>query len=88
MTDASHVEKRIKNFVLQEFLPGEDADQLTFTTPLITSGILDSIATLQLVSFLETEFRISVAPHETDAENLDTIEKIANLVLSKEAVAG
>ena len=63
MTDANHVEQRVKGFVLEEFLPGEDADNLTDTTPLITSGILDSIATLQLVAFLENQFNIAVAPH-------------------------
>ncbi len=50
MTDANHVEQRVKGFVLEEFLPGEDADNLTDTTPLITSGILDSIATLPFSS--------------------------------------
>jgi acyl carrier protein len=84
MTDATHVEQKIKQFVLQEFLPGEDPENLTTETPLVTTGVLDSIATLQLVEFLEREFDISVAPHETDAENLDTIGRIAALVRSKD----
>ena len=39
-------------------------DKLTDTTPLFTSGLLDSIASLQLVTFLEQEFGIKVAAHE------------------------
>ena len=41
----------VKGFILKEFLPGESPEQLTDSTPLITGGILDSIATLKLVAF-------------------------------------
>lgn len=83
MTDPSEVEQPIKTFILAEFLPGEDASLLTETTPLISAGILDSIATLRLVEFLEKKFAIEMAAHETDAEHLDTIERIARLVRAK-----
>lgn len=80
-----NIEQSIKEFILSEFLPGEDPAQLTDATPLISAGILDSIATLKLVDFLEKTFSISMAAHETDAEHLDTIERIARLVRSKQA---
>jgi acyl carrier protein len=48
----------IRNFILQEFLPGERPDALKLDTPLVTGGILDSIATLKLISFLEERFDI------------------------------
>lgn len=73
----------VKSYILEEFLPGEDPNALTESTPLVTGGILDSIATLKLVSFLEQQFKIELAPHETDADHLDTIEGIATLVHSK-----
>ena len=38
------IKKALKQFILQEFLPGEDPEQLTEATPLITGGVLDSIA--------------------------------------------
>jgi acyl carrier protein len=83
MPDAN-TEQTIKKYLLAEFLPGEDPSALTDTTPLITTGILDSIATLKLVGFLENQFSISVEAHETDPENLDTIERMAKLVRSKQ----
>lgn len=73
----------IKNYILDEFLPGEEPNLLTPTTPLVSSGILDSLATLKLVSFLEQTFDISLRPHETDEEHLDTLEAICGLVESK-----
>lgn len=75
--------KVIKDFILKEFLPGENPDELTETTPLITGGILDSLATLRLVLFLEENFQISIQAHETGVDYLNTISDIAELVQSK-----
>lgn len=77
------ISQNIKEFILREFLPGEDPDALTDSTPLITGGILDSLATLKLVAFLEERFKVTVAPHETDEEHLGTILDIVKLVQSK-----
>ncbi len=84
-TNSSEIEAPIKAFIMTEFLPGEDAGQLAEDTPLISAGILDSIATLRLVEFLEKTFSIEMAAHETDAEHLDTIERIARLVRFKKS---
>ena len=75
---------KVKEFIMSEFLPGEDPDQLTESTPLISGGILDSLATLKVVSFLEENFGITVAPHETDEDNCGTIADIVSLVESKQ----
>jgi acyl carrier protein len=81
MTDA--LLSRTKNFIMSEFLPGESPDELTETTPLISGGILDSIATLKLVMFLEEEFGVSIESHEVDKEHLDNLTSIVRLLQSK-----
>lgn len=81
MTDA--LMQRIKQYIMEEFLPGESPDELTETTPLISGGILDSIATLKLVMFMEEEYGVSFQPHEVDKENLDDLVSIARLLQSK-----
>lgn len=73
----------IKSYIMDEFLPGENPDELTDSTPLITGGILDSLATLKLVAFLEERFGIQIEPHETAVDHLNTIPDIADLVHSK-----
>ena len=73
----------IKTFILSEFLPGEDPESLTASTPLMSSGILDSLATLKLITFLEEQFGVSIAAHEADEENFETIDDINKLVESK-----
>ena len=74
----------VKQFILDEFLPGENPDELTDTTPLITAGILDSVGTLRLVAFIEEQFNIGLAAHEADVEYLNTISDIVKLVASKQ----
>jgi len=73
----------VKEYILAQFLPGEDPKALTPSTPLITSGILDSLATLDLVAFLEQRYQIELEAHEADASRLGTLEDIAQLVQSK-----
>ncbi len=83
MTDAQEIQGKVKAFILREFLDGEDPSALTPTTQMFTTGILDSIATLKLIAFLEKEFDISIEAHEADAQNLDTLDDIVRLVTSK-----
>jgi acyl carrier protein len=81
--DRQDIVDTVRNFVLTQFLPGEDPDELANDTPLMTTGILDSLATLKLVTFLEQEFEITIEAHEADAENLNTIDLIVDLVNAK-----
>jgi len=78
-----NIMETVKDFILKEFFSKEDSDRLTTSTPLVTGGYIDSLATLKLVSFLEDEYNIELAAHEIKAENLNTIADIANFVRSK-----
>lgn len=83
MAEAGQIQQEVKEYILQEFLPGEDPAQLREDTPLITAGILDSIATLKLVAYLEERFNIQIQAHEADVEHLNTVADITQLVQSK-----
>jgi len=77
------VKQSVKEYILTTFLPGEDASELTDDLPLISGGILDSIATLKLIMHLEETFGITLEAHEADKEHLDTLNQIASLVVAK-----
>ena len=77
------IQQQVKDYIMSEFLPGESPDELTDSTPLITGGILDSIATLKLVLFMEERWGVSFEPHEVDRENLDTLDLITAMLRSK-----
>jgi acyl carrier protein len=81
---SGEIKAAVKAYILDEFLPGENPDALTHDTPLITGGILDSIATVKLVDFLEGRFNVAFQAHEMSADYLDTIDEIADIVASKQ----
>ncbi len=81
------IETVVRDYILREFLPGEDPDELTGETPLITGGILDSISTLKLVVFLEDHFGVSVEAFEAGVEHLDSVGQIARLIEEKKNAA-
>lgn len=83
MANESSLMSAIKSYMLAEFLQGEDPSNLTPTTPLMTAGILDSLATLKLITFLEKEFDVQIEAHEADEEHFNTLEAICDLVESK-----
>jgi len=80
---ASEIQTAVKGYLLEEFLPGEDPASLGDDTPLITGKVIDSIAALKLVSFLEEHFGIQIEAHEADFDHLDTIARIVRFVHSK-----
>lgn len=78
-----NIRETIRTYILTEYLPGESAANLADDTPLRTSGVLDSIATLNLVSFLEQTYGITIDAHETGIADFDRIADIAALVERK-----
>jgi acyl carrier protein len=81
------ITKVVHEFILREFLPGEDPDELLENTPLVSGGILDSITTLKMVTFLENQFGITIEAYEAGVDNLDSIAQIAELVARKKRAA-
>lgn len=74
----------VKSYILEEFLPGAAPSELTDTTPLISGGIVDSLATIKLVAFLEEQYGIVVEPHEASVDYLNTVSDIATFVRGKQ----
>ena len=83
MPDRNTIIGVLKKFILTEFLEGEDPDELTEDVELLTDGILDSLATLKLIGFIESTFSVTIEAIEADKEHLNTLTDIANLVASK-----
>jgi len=73
----------VRAYIIEQFLPGEDPRNLTDQTELKESGILDSLSTLKLVSFLEDQYGVEFEANDLEAGNLATIDAIERLVRSK-----
>lgn len=77
------IKSTLKEFILKEFLPGEDPDALEDDTPLITGGVLDSIATIQFAAFVDDKYGVDLQAHELSADYIDTLTGMTSLVSSK-----
>jgi acyl carrier protein len=71
----SEIKNRIRAFIKENFFFGSDYD-LKDETSFLEGGILDSTGILELVSFLESEFSISVGDDDLTPENLDSLNNL------------
>ncbi len=65
----------VKEFIIENFLFGEE-DQLMLDTDFFDQGIIDSTGVVELVSFLEGTFNISIEDEELIPENLSSLKNI------------
>jgi acyl carrier protein len=72
----------IRTFVVENFLFGNN-ENLEDNTSFLEEGIIDSTGILELVSFLEEEFPITVEDEELIPENLDSIYNITTYLEKK-----
>ena len=67
--------EKIRAFVVDNFLFG-DGSRLTYDTSFLEERIVDSTGILQIISFLEEEFAITINDDEILPENLDSLNNI------------
>ena len=79
------VREVIRQFVLKTYLPGESRDNLRDDTPLLTSGILDSLAALGLAAFVHERFGVELDVYDTSVERFNRIQDIAASVERRQA---
>ena len=77
-----NIAQDVKAYILKEFLPGESSAAIDQTTPLVSGGILDSIATIKLAAFLEKQYHIQFKAHEFK-DHFENIASIASIVAKK-----
>ncbi len=73
---------KIKTFIIENFLFGSE-DGLKDETSFLEEGIIDSTGILELVTFLEEEFSITIEDEELVPENLDSINNVTAFLESK-----
>ena len=67
---------QIRQFVVQNFLFGENGD-MTNDASFLAQGIIDSTGVLELVAHIEKTYGIRVRDEELTPENLDSINAVA-----------
>lgn len=74
---------KVREFIVENFLFGEEDIDLQNDTSFLEEGIIDSTGILELVSWLEEEFDLEVADDELVPENLDSIAALSVFIDGK-----
>ncbi|HRY31385.1 MAG TPA: acyl carrier protein [Bacteroidales bacterium] len=69
----------VLKYVIDEYLE-DDSETITYDTPLISGGIVDSFSMVSLKRFLENKYNISIPDADASPEAFDTVNKICTLV--------
>lgn len=75
------IRKMVHDYVKSEYIDDDDVT-LTYDTPLISSGYVDSFSMVSLLIFLENKFRIKIPPGKATPDAFDSVNKIVKLVES------
>jgi acyl carrier protein len=77
------IESGLRKYIISEFLPDEDEEDLTSDVELINTGILDSISVISIVAHMESVYEFKIEAHEASLENMNTIASMRKLVQEK-----
>lgn len=69
----------VLQYVIDEYLEDPD-EEITYDTPLISGGIVDSFSMVSLKRFLENKYKISIPDDKATPEAFDSVNKIVILV--------
>jgi acyl carrier protein len=71
-----HIRRELRQFVTDNFLLSEEDAGLADDASFLEQGIVDSTGVLELVSFLERRYAITLDDAELVPDNLDSIGKL------------
>lgn len=69
----------LRKFIKENFLFGGD-DTFSDQDSFLELGIIDSTGVLELVTFLEAEYQITIEDDELVPENLDSINSLVRFI--------
>ena len=78
---------KIKQFIVEEFMPDVTVDDLESDYDLLTGGVVDSLGVLRFVAWMEDEFDIEVDESELGPDSFRTVTAIKEFVDSTRAGA-
>ena len=77
------VNEKIRSFILENVLAGARGAALNDDDSFLETGVIDSTGILELVSFIEDEFKIEVKDDELVPDNFDSVSKLSGYITTK-----
>ena len=77
------IEEKVRGCILDNFLFTDDQSELSSEDSFMEKGIIDSSGILEVIFFLEEEFKVQVEDDEMIPENLDSVNNLVAFVEKK-----
>lgn len=74
---------RVRDFVITNFLFGQDGHTLANDQSFLETGVIDSTGVLELIGFVEQQFGIRVEDSEIVPANLDSVDNLTAYIARK-----
>jgi len=76
------LKEKIITYIQAEILQTED-DPITSDEDLLTTGLLDSMAAMRLVGYIEEEFSITIPPEDMVIEHFMTVDNMVEYLVEQ-----
>lgn len=73
------MKKMVLEYIIKEYIDDEE-EVITYDTPLISGGFVDSFSMVSLLVYLENKFKIKIPPSKATPEAFNSVENIVGLV--------
>ena len=77
------IEPKIRAYIAENLLFSDNGFPYDDDASFLQEGIVDSIGVMEVVTFIEETFKITVEDHELVPVNLDSVAQLANFIRSK-----
>jgi acyl carrier protein len=74
------IEQEIRQFIIDNFLFGEEDSRLCNDDSFLQQGVIDSTGVLELVAFLEEKYAIQIKDDELVPANLDCVNDLVRFI--------
>ncbi len=80
MADDAALTKTITDYITREYTDALQGTAVGPDTPLISSGLIDSLSMVSLKVFLEQTYRLRIPDREASAEAFDSVNAILEML--------
>jgi len=73
------VKEELIEYIMKEFVEDPD-EEIEENTPLISSGLIDSLSVVSLVAFIDKKFGVKIPDEKGTVDNFETVNKIIEVI--------
>ena len=77
------IKSTVRQYILENFLMGDSGTSLGDDQSFLDHHIIDSTGFIELVTFLESTYKLQIRDEEMIPENLDSLDNIGRFVSGK-----